>query len=418
MRSTVTAVIALGLAVDPVPAFAQAAHTVPLVSVVETVREKNPEIAAAAKRWEAALARVPQSKSLEDPQISLSAQRTPGSPFSIGRTPASEQMLTFSQFLPFFGKLPLKGKMAAVDAQIAAADYKRIELDTVDTAKQAYFDLFINYKEEELNRRSMIYLQGLAKVAEARYASSPDMPQADILKIDLEIARLKTTMLNLAEERAAKQARMNYLMGNAPDAAEVVPEALEDVIAVGRVEELYKSTLVNEPELLMFQYAIERNRYATSLAKKSVFPDFTAAITKRGLGLWDLMLSFTVPLWYWTKQKYEIKEAVANLEEAEAAYAAMTNKALAETKERFIRTRTAYNKISLYKQNLLPLLESSIASSQSAYQSGKGDFMALLDSQRMLIDTRLEYYRAVAEFNMAVADLERETGSELRGVRL
>ena len=404
---------------NPAFVFAQT-HPAPifLQSAVRAARDNNPRILAAKQRWEAAKARIPQSKAWDDPQVSASAQRMPKSPLNVQKAPADEKMLSVSGFIPFFGILPLKGKIAAVDAQIAGAEYKLIEQDIVDEIKKAYFELYLNYREEELSRESLVFLQGLAGTAEARYASSVDMPQADVLKIDVEIARINTMIINLQKERAAKEAALNELMGQGPESPVGMPEAVEGNIPAVDLNSLYKATLINEPELLMFQYAIDKNTLEGSLAKKSVFPGVTAEITKRGLGLWDIMLSFAVPLWYWTKQKYQIKEAVANLEEARAAYKAMSNQALARTKEMYVRTQTAYNKISLYKNNLLPLLEQSIASSLSAYSSGRGYFMELLDSERMQIDTMMEYYRAVVEFNSAVADLERATGMGLGEVKI
>jgi len=389
-----------------------------LISAVQAAKENNPQITAAKKRWDAAKARVPQAKSPDDPQVSASAWMMPKSPVNVKKAPSQEKMLSVSQFIPLFGTLPLKGKIAVVEAQSAGAEYKKLELDIINELKKTYFDLYMNYREEELDRQSLVFLQGLAKTAEARYASSIDMPQTAILKIDVEIARLNTSILNILQERKAKEAALNNLMGRGPESPVAMPAALEENFTGNTLDSLYKSTLVNQPELLLFEYAIEKNKLEKSLAKRSVFPGMTAEITKRGLGLWDIMLSFTVPLWYWTKQRYQIKEAVANLEQARAAYKAMSNQALAETKEMYVKTQTAYNMISLYKHNLLPLLEQSIASSLSAFSSGKGDFMELLDSERMLIDSRMEYYRAVVEFNAAVVDLERAAGMGLGEVKI
>jgi len=95
-------------------------------------------------------------------------------------------------------------------------------------------------------------------------------------------------------------------------------------------------------------------------------------ITSGSIGPWDLMLAFSVPLWFWTKQRYEVKEAIANLEEAQASYTAMKNRALFETKDLATKIEIAKNKINLYKNNQIPILESSLESSLAAYSSGKG----------------------------------------------
>ena len=129
------------------------------------------------------------------------------------------------------------------------------------------------------------------------------------------------------------------------------------------------------------------------------------------------MLAFTVPFWFWSKQKYEVKEAISNLEEAKAAYEAMKNKSLLETKNLFTDIEISKNKIDLNKNNLIPMLESSINSSVANFSSGRGDLMALLDSERMLIETKMDYYRVLVKYNTDVADLEKATGTEFTGVQ-
>jgi outer membrane protein TolC len=41
----------------------------------------------------------------------------------------------------------------------------------------------------------------------------------------------------------------------------------------------------------------------------------------------------------------------------------------------------------------------------------------LLDSQRMLIDAKMDYYKALVEYNMNLADLERTVGLNLDEVK-
>ncbi|MBI4972420.1 MAG: TolC family protein, partial [Candidatus Omnitrophica bacterium] len=382
-----------------------------LEALIREAKQNNPDILAVAKRYEAAKARIPQAKSLDDPVLEFKFEKAKGSPFQLNKTMPEDRMLSLSQMLPWFGKLPLKGKIALVESQMLAAEYKDKELEVINDIKNAYYGLFMNYKEVELMEESLLFLKNIANIAEAKYVVG-DMMQEDLFKIDLEIAKLSNDIANLKQERLAKETRLNTLLNHQADAPLGVPQLVEDISFNQGIDSLYRLTLENQPTLLVFQYAIERNKYAKSLAKKSFFPDLMAGIVMRGIttgsiGPWDLMLAFTVPLWFWSKQRYEIKEAIANVEEAEAAYQAMKNKALVQTKELFTRIEIAKNRISLYKNSQIPLLEGSIQSSLSAYQSGKGDIMMLLDSQRMLVETRINYYKALVEYNMNLADLER-----------
>ncbi len=403
------------------PSFLSADETLKLDMMIEEARKNNPEILAAYKRYEASKARIPQAKSLDDPTLGFTFEKIPRGTLKLNKTMPDDRMFSLTQALPFFGKLSLKGKIALVESQMAASEYKQKELEVINAVKNAYYDLFMNDREIGLNKQSLILLKSITKTVEARYTVG-EITQEELFKLNLEIARLSNTILNLQQEKQAKETRLNTLLNRDSESPLGAPELTEDTSFNQDIKSLYQSTLLNQPELIIFSYAIEKNKYAKSLAKKSFFPDFMAGLVQRGItsgsiGPWDLMLSFTVPFWFWTKQRYEVKEAIANLEEAEAAYKAMQNRAFAETKDLAIRIEIAKNKINLYKTNLMPILESSISTSLTGFTSGKGDFMLLLDNQRMLIETKMSYYKALVEYNMNLADLERTAGIDLREVK-
>ncbi len=389
-----------------------------LDSLIKEAREKNPDILAAKKRWESSIARVPQAKSLENPMIGFTFEKIPKGTLKLDRTMPDDRMLTVSQFIPLFGKLSLRGKIALVESQMFAAEYRGKELEVINQLKNGYYDLFMNYKEIALNQVSLKLLEGIAKFTEAKYAVG-DASQEEVYKIHLEIARLNNDIINLEQEALSKKTILNALLNRDPENPLGLPTLEENVNFKKDIRFLYQLTLKNQPELRIFSYAIERNRYAKSLSKRSFFPDLMAGITQRGItsgmiGPWDLMLFFSVPFWFWTKQRYEVKEAISNLEEAEATYQAMKNKAFSEVKDLFTKIEISKNRIVLYKTNLIPILESSIEVSLSAFRSGKGDYMALLDTQRMLVETKMNYYKVLVEYNMNLADLERAVGVSLR----
>lgn len=398
------------------PAYPQN-QTLNLEELIAEAVKNNPEVLSAKKRWEASRQRIPQMKSLDNPTVGFNFEKIPRSTFQLNNTMPEDRMLSIAQMFPFFGKLPLRGKIALAESQMLSAEYKQKELEVIASLKNAYYDLFMNYKETELNEQNLELLKGITKAAESKYAVG-EISQDEIFKLNLEIARINNTILNLREERRSKETRLNALLNRDSEARLAIPLLSEDVSFRQDLKSLYQDALVNQPELIIFSYAIEKNKYAKSLAQRSFFPDAMAGVVQRGItsgtfGPWDLMLSFSVPFWFWTKQRYEVKEAIANLEEAEAAYQAMKNKAFSEVKDLTVKVEIAKNKIELSRTNLIPILESSISSSLATLSSGKGDFMLLLDNQRMLIELKMEYYKNLVEYHMNLADLERTTGVKL-----
>ncbi len=388
-----------------------------LKELIAEARKNNPDILAAKARWEASLARVPQAKALENPNIGFSLQKIPGGTLKFNKVEPQERMLSISQAFPLFGKLSLKGKIAFLESQMFAAEYKNKELEVIEELKHAYHDLFMNYKEAELNKESLWVLDAVANIIESKYIVG-EASQEQFFKIVLEMAKLSNDIQNLTQVKRAIETRVNLLLNRDARVSLGAPQLEETANFDKDVNYLYKLTLENQPELSTFSLAIEKNKFAKSLAQRNLLPDIMSEIVLRGItsgriGPWDIALSFTMPFWFWTKQRYEIKEAIANLDEAKAAYQSMKNRAFIQTQDTAVKIGIAKNRISLYKNSQIPLLESSIESSLSAIRAGKGDFMSLLDTLRMLVETKMAYYRALVDYHMGLTDLQFSVGIDL-----
>src|SRR5262249_41522633 len=69
--------------------------------------------------------------------------------------------------------------------------------------------------------------------------------------------------------------------------------------------------------------------------------------------------------------------------------------------------------VNLYAQTHIPQAEQALASSRIGYQTGKVDFLALVDSLRVVEQVHLEHIAAATDFEKAYADLEQAVGQEL-----
>ena len=74
------------------------------------------------------------------------------------------------------------------------------------------------------------------------------------------------------------------------------------------------------------------------------------------------------------------------------------------------RVAAALDRHRILRDDVVPKAEQHLKVSEAAYVSGKLDFLALLDSERMLLSRQLERERALADQAMAEAELERVLG--------
>ena len=77
------------------------------------------------------------------------------------------------------------------------------------------------------------------------------------------------------------------------------------------------------------------------------------------------------------------------------------------------RAQTARAQRDLFVSTHVPLAEQALRVTESAYQTGSVDFLALTDTVRAIEDVHVEHLAAEADLEKSWADLERAVGSPL-----
>jgi outer membrane protein TolC len=186
--------------------------------------------------------------------------------------------------------------------------------------------------------------------------------------------------------------------------------------------DLEKLVIEQRPELRALEANISKSDKAIELAERNrKYPDFMVGLQywvapdHNPKNMYTPMVSLTIPFSPWTRGRhdYEVTEAVAEKQIAQANLSAMKNMALLEIRENLAKLEAADKSISIYRDGLLPQAEQSFQSTLGAYQTGTVNFATLLDAQRTIRDVRLGYYKALIEYEQSVADLERAVGQRL-----
>ena len=88
-----------------------------LPQLVETAIKNNPDLKSAMADLDMTSARIPQASSYDDPMLELKIdEATTKYPIDFAKIEKTKQVVGLSQQIPFFGKLGLKGEVAARDA--------------------------------------------------------------------------------------------------------------------------------------------------------------------------------------------------------------------------------------------------------------------------------------------------------------
>jgi cobalt-zinc-cadmium efflux system outer membrane protein len=125
------------------------------------------------------------------------------------------------------------------------------------------------------------------------------------------------------------------------------------------------------------------------------------------------MLGVTVPLWFFQKQAFGVKEMKSELEMLKSEYRAKENMIMFNIRDSYARVEASKKIVELYETAFLPQADETVKASLKGYSSGVADFLTLLDSQRNLEDFKIDHYKAILDLRIALADLEKAMGITL-----
>lgn len=400
-------------------AFAQAPLSLP--DAVAEATDKNPEIQALRQRVEAASARAKQAAYLEDPEIAIQLNGVPLSqPTSLNQ--ADFNSIGIRQKLPFFGKLGLKEKIAQQETKVVDQDLRAKEREIISMVKMAYGDLFMAQRSIEILREQLDIMKTIIGATESRYRVGR-VTQQDVFKAQLEQSEILNQLIVAEEDSNAATVKLNTSMYRPPRTPIQVPAELTLPDVTSTASGLDELALANRPELRGAEEEIARSERIYELAARNrKFPDFMVGWdymrmpTDMKKDRYGAMVNITIPFSPWTigRRNYEVEETLAEIRAAKSNRDAIRNATLKQVGESLSKVQAAKRSVQLYREGLLSQAELSFRSALSAYQTGRVEFVNLLEAQRALREARMGYYKATVSFLQNVAELERAVGQELQ----
>ena len=382
---------------------------------------RSPKLEAAYYRWQAALERVPQARTLPDPTITyayyIESVET--------RVGPQEHLAGVKQTIPWIGKLSRRGDIRAEEARAEYERYQTAKLELFYRVRELYYELYYLRAATELTRDNMELLAQFERIARAKYrvaaASHPDVVRAQV-----ELGRLEDRLLGLEDLRRPLVASMNAALDRPAGAP--VPWPAE--ISVPRLalddSEILERARRENPGLRALDRDVERERYAEKLARLDFIPDFTFGVDyivtddARTPGTPDSgqdavigRVSLNLPLWY---EKYTAaeREAVRRRAASSRRRSDAANALAAEIERTLYDIRDARRKSELFRGSLIPKAEESLRASLRGFEGGRLGFLDLLDAERALLEFQLLEARATSHEAQAVARLQMLAGDDLR----
>lgn len=379
--------------------------------------EENPELRSLQHLYEAEKERAREVGVLPDPEVNIMYDFNPMMAESqLGRFSVSAM-----QMFPWFGSLGTRR-----DAQRAAAEANRAQIDVrqLDILRDlqiAWFDIADVEQQIRIVNDQIDLVLELQTLVEIRYETGR-AAQADILRIQMEEARLKNRIENLEDQLKPLKAGFNEYLNRAPDSVVETTEQIETQQVLYSDEQIHQIVRAENPRFDGIESrgnALDQQQRVAQLGGR---PSIGLGIEVMGRDFGPMSMnpdateSFigmaTVRLPIFRSRTNSQQQQITSRKRALDTELIQTeNRLTSEVEAALEELRKSERNLRLLDEELVPRAKQALDILRDEYSVGRARFDELLLIQRELLDLELERIEAVVGQNRAVVRIESLIGN-------
>lgn len=401
-------------------------------SLVNEAVANNPQLKSLQYKIDASEFRSESINTLPPPNLSVEFSQVPINEIDIFNQSISNS-IALSQMFPLGGKPSAMAEVENINTLVEGNNFDAYKVNLIAQVKMSYFSLWLGDRKIEIQKKNISLLTDLAKALEVSFYTNK-ISQADILTVQSEIASNETQLFILEKQREVEVYKLNKFLGRDLSSKDVfaIANFKVDTLALNQ-EQLETLLSDSNPSLTKMNSMIEMNKAMITANNKELIPDLMVQgmlmRMPRGMILtsqsdlhmpdteteimYSLMFSITLPFAPWSIGKINSKEEelAAGISSIEEGKNDMKREMTAQLKSALVKYKTAKELTELYDKKVIPLYTNATESQTSAYQNGKTGITTIIDSYRMLLMQKMNYYMSKADVQMSLAEIEMMVGA-------
>lgn len=395
--------------------------------LVRTGIANNKDLAAVRERIAEAKGLSRQARVLPSPLLDLNGST--GKP--LGTIGEEQYGAGVSQTIETFGKRSKRSRMADYSIGIAEADLQQRSAELAYQIRAGYAELSAERDKVKLLTDLIGFNQDSLRLTGARVKEGDIAPlEANLLKV--EIARAEVSLKSAQGRLTSAELELRRLAGldestpiSATDFALPPPASLDA---------LKQQALENRADLKTARLEEEQESAGIALAKAEAKPDVTlSAGYSRQNSQFDGLFGFnssgtlspiqtrediltfgiSVPLRTSRSGLGNVQAASAKVTGARLRREYLERNVTLEVEDAYQRWRTAADSVETLKSGVLDPSTNNLSVIREAYKLGQLRLLDVLNEQRRLVDTQMEYIDAQSDVARTWAEVERAAGGNL-----
>ena len=374
--------------------------------------ENNPGLKSKFNEYLAAMQRVPQVRSLPDPQVTFGLFIQPIET----RVGSQRASLAVSQSFPWFGTLKAKGNTELLAAEAILKTFEDEKLRLFKEVRQSFDQLYLIDRSDQITRENLDLLNSFKELARINFESGKT-GFVDVLRIEMEEQEMKSKLAYWKDTKKAELKRFENLLNTKLSMPISLPNSLTVLSLTSDRQVYYDSLVANNLRIRSVKHKIESKDSMLKVAKMERRPSFSVSASYINIGERNDVdisnngndaflfpqIGLQIPI---NRNKYDAREKQFEFEKEslQMQLDQEVNKMTSDL-EIFIRDHLdARRKLDLY-EHLIELADRSLSLLQTEFTTGSADFEEVLRMEKRLSGYQLELEKAREECNRAIYNI-------------
>jgi outer membrane protein, heavy metal efflux system len=322
----------------------------------------------------------------------------------------TERLVTLSQPLEWPGTRDARQQAAQAGVDGALASREEAKLNLIAATKQAFYDLLLAERQTEM---AIHNVRTMEEVREAviRRVDAGEAPPFEAVKVKVEEMKVQKEVARAKGVVQSFQASLNSLTAGALGSEFSIqgdfaarPEALH-------LATVPEQTLTHHPVIMKWKKLVEEAQQAHRQEQQARIPNVTVSGSyQRDAGREGYVGAISIPFPVWDQRQGDIAQAKGTLRQREAMLLRAKHELLKGIAQQIQLSQAAAAQIATYEQGLLKQAQEALRIAKVSFKFGEAGLLDVLDAQRVLRQTQLDFAQAKYDLSVSLTELERVTG--------
>ena len=318
------------------------------------------------------------------------------------------------------GSISANYRIEKLGVDLSRTNVETVKHDIVLQVRVGYFTILTTERFAEVARQAVKQFEAQLEVSKAFFEVGL-IPKNDVLQAEVRLANARQAGIKAENEVALAKSAFNNFLRREINAPVTLVDILEYKPFSLNFEESLEEAFRRRPEIRAADISVDQAKEIVKIARSPFFPTVSLSgnYSKNSDEFylngdlkserWNINALATFTLWEWGKTYYRVGESKVKVTQAEDAKTQLIDGITLEVKDDYLNMLVAEKNISVAEKSI-EQAEENLRLNEERYKYQVATATDVLDAVVLLAQTRLNYYSALGNFNVAKAQLERSMG--------